>query len=151
MANKPAPVPDAEAEKMQEELEWLLSQEREAKLPGIVDNFTLRLLADRTRDKETIAALTPIVSTTVIAKCYDCGKDWPHPSVLSSSPLCESCGTLREHRYQERIVELEAVLKVALGIIERDVWVLNEDRVKLEQLPGYKAARALLGEVPDGE
>ena len=57
MANKPAPVTDAEAQKMQQELEWLLSQEREAKLPGIVDNFTLRLLHDRTRDKERITEL----------------------------------------------------------------------------------------------
>ena len=53
---------------------------------------------------------------TTIARCQDCGTDWPHPSVLSDRPLCPSCRFQREYDLKDEIRKLEDEIETCPAI-----------------------------------
>ncbi len=56
---------------------------------------------------EKFISENPMFATTIIARCQDCGTDWPHPSVLSDRPLCPSCRFQREYDLKDEIRKFE--------------------------------------------
>jgi hypothetical protein len=56
---------------------------REAEIDGL-----RKQLCEAEQERDT---LRQIAGSMVVAPCQGCGKGWPHPSVLSTSPVCESC------------------------------------------------------------
>jgi len=69
--------------------------------------------ADRARLQREIEELLPIASRVVIVPCKVCGAEWPHWSVLSSSPVCESCRTADR---AQLVAERDEARRLLIGI-----------------------------------
>lgn len=70
--------------------------------------------AERARDAFKSAIVSERGWMMVLAPCRDCRQEWPHPSVCSTSPVCESCRhkerdalTRRAEAAERRVRELE--------------------------------------------
>lgn len=55
--------------------------------------------------------LKVLLGSTVLAPCKHCGTEWPYPSVLSSSHVCDGCRRKAEAVAESRLTGLQALVE----------------------------------------
>jgi hypothetical protein len=75
-----------------------------------------------------VTELEKIAGCVVFAPCRNCGTEWPHPSVLSDSPLCGTCVRVTEqHLGEVAFRAAEAEQRLVQVTAERDALLPDDD------------------------
>jgi len=123
----PAPPPEARTvaeivvKAKNAKLDWCLVSDEPCDLIddllhvcAIAESAEARLTAQQAKLAQLKAELTEalkVASRVVIGPCKRCGKDWPHPSVLSDCPVCGPCRRQAERDAEAKWDTLQAQLR----------------------------------------